>query len=103
MNNQGVGSYNSLRARAKAIPIDDEQFLVEPLVGAVTGKRTIARQPTAKKDSKQPVKRRKKNLEALKCKSDLGLRNQIRRLLAKPPEERTNFLRKRIGLRGSCL
>jgi hypothetical protein len=103
MNNQGVGSYNSLRARAKAIPIDDEQFLVEPLVGAVTGKRTIARQPTAKKDSKQPVKRRKKNLEALKCKSDLGLRDQIRRLLAKPPEERTNFLRKRIGLRGSCL
>lgn len=103
MNNQGVGSYNSLRARAKAIPIDDEQFLVEPLVGAVTGKRTIARQPTAKKDSKKPAKSRKKNLDALKRESDLALRDQIRRLLAKPPEERTNFLRKRIGLRGSCL
>src|SRR6185295_16910553 len=35
---QDVGSYKSLRARAKAIPIDDEQFLVEPRVGAATRK-----------------------------------------------------------------
>jgi hypothetical protein len=42
-------------------------------------------------------------LEALKRESDRALRDQIRRLLQKPPEERTHFLRKRIALHGSCL
>ena len=46
---------------------------------------------------------RKVRLEALKKESDLALRDQIRRLLALPPERRTNFLRKRIGFRVSCL
>jgi hypothetical protein len=46
---------------------------------------------------------RKAKLEALKKESDLALRDQIRRLLALPPERRTNFLRKRIGFRISCL
>jgi len=46
---------------------------------------------------------RKEQLEALKLESDLALRDQIRRLLALPPERRTHFLRKRIGLRMSCL
>jgi hypothetical protein len=46
---------------------------------------------------------RKAQLEALKKESDLALRDQIRALLALPPERRTNFLRKRIGIRMSCL
>ena len=41
--------------------------------------------------------------EALQRESDRALRDRIRRLLQKPPEERTHFLRKRIGFQASCL
>jgi hypothetical protein len=52
---------------------------------------------------KKPRITRKARLEALKLESDLALRDQIRRLLALPPEKRTNFLRKKVGIRMSCL
>lgn len=52
---------------------------------------------------RKPRVTRKAKLEALKKESDLALRDQIRRLLALPPEKRTHFLRKRIGFRISCL
>ncbi|MBZ5623461.1 MAG: hypothetical protein LAQ69_32770 [Acidobacteriia bacterium] len=45
----------------------------------------------------------KVKLEALQKESDLALRNQIRRLLVLPQEQRTHFLRKRVGFRMSCL
>ena len=46
---------------------------------------------------------RKARLDALKKESDLALRDQIRKLLSLPPEKRTNFLRKKVGIRMSCL
>ena len=46
---------------------------------------------------------RKEKLEALKKETELALIDQIRRLLALPPEKRTHFLRKRVGIRMSCL
>ena len=46
---------------------------------------------------------RKAVLEALKKESELALREQTRRLLALPPEKRTHFLRKRVGIRASCI
>jgi hypothetical protein len=41
--------------------------------------------------------------EASQRESDRAPRDRIRRLLQKPPEERTHFLRQRIGFQGSCL
>ena len=52
---------------------------------------------------KKPRVTRKAKLDALKKESDLALRDQIRRLLALPPEQRTHFLRKRVGIRMSCI
>ena len=46
---------------------------------------------------------REETLQALKADSELDLQDQIRRLLAKPPGERTHFLRRKIGITGSCL
>lgn len=48
-------------------------------------------------------KRRITRREALKRESNLAERDLIRRLLALPPEKRTHFLRKRVGLRMTCL
>lgn len=50
---------------------------------------------------RKPTRRAK--LEALGNESERGLVEQIRRLLALPPEKRTNFLRKKVGLRGSAV
>lgn len=46
---------------------------------------------------------RRAKLAALKKESDLALRDQIRLLLALPPDRRTHFLRKRVSYRISCL
>jgi hypothetical protein len=42
-------------------------------------------------------------LAALTLETDRALIDQIRRLQAKPMNQRTHFLRKRIGLRGSTI
>jgi hypothetical protein len=46
---------------------------------------------------------RKERLALLKKESELADIEMIRRWQALPPERRTNFLRKRIGVRSSCL
>jgi hypothetical protein len=46
---------------------------------------------------------RKERLDALKKESELAERDLIRRLQALPVEKRAHFLRKRIGVRMSCI
>jgi hypothetical protein len=57
--------------------------------------------PLSDKKKKKPS--REEILQALKAQSALDLQDRIRRLLAKPPGERTHFLRRKIGITGSCL
>jgi hypothetical protein len=47
--------------------------------------------------------RRDRQLEALRRESDRAEVEHIRHWLRLPPEKRTNFLRKRIGIQSSCL
>jgi hypothetical protein len=46
---------------------------------------------------------RRARLRALRHESERAELELIRRWQALPPEKRTNFLRKRLGWRGSCL
>ena len=50
-------------------------------------------------------KRRTRNekLDALRVATERAQREQIRRWLRLPPDRRTHFLRKRIGIQASCL
>jgi hypothetical protein len=75
----GVRSFNAVRSRATAVEIEEETLWVAALADIEV------------------------TLQALKAESEFDLQEQIRRLLAKPPGERTHFLRRKIGITGSCL
>lgn len=57
----------------------------------------------SKKTSASRKTSRTEQLEALRLASELDLKDQIRRLLAKPMNQRTHFLRKRVGICSTCL
>jgi hypothetical protein len=83
----GVGSFEALRGRAQRVQCGESGLLV------------VASQPLLPK----PRTTRKQRLALLKKESEQADLEMIRRWQALPPERRTNFLRKRIGLRASCL
>ena len=105
----GVRSYNALRSRATTIDLGGEEILVASLSDIIASKRAANRTRdrlylmSSRKRLQNEKSRRAGKLKALRIESDLALRDQIRRLIAKPPHERTHFLRKRIGLTGSFL
>lgn len=82
----GVRSFEGLRGRATALRLGSASLLVAGLADIM--KRRVSR---------------KTKLAALKKESELALEDQIRRALARPMEQRTHFLRKRIGLRMTCI
>jgi hypothetical protein len=105
----GIPSFEDLRKRATPVRFEDARLYVATLADtacATTAGPVPSRErqrAVALPKPKKPRATRKAQLEALKKESDLALRDQIQRLLALPPERRTHFLRKRIGLRMSCI
>ena len=104
----GIRSFDGLRKRALAVPLGDARILVATLADIIKSKKpaVFATSPCCRswrKSLQKPRVTRKVRLEALKKESDLAERDLIRRLLALPPQKRTHFLRKRVGIRMSCL
>jgi hypothetical protein len=111
----GVRSFEGLRKRSKCIRFGHSEMRVAALRDIIKSKKAANRAQSGHpatvrcwKFWRKPLanKRtvsRKTALDALKKESDMALRDQIRRLLALPPEKRTHFLRKRVGHRMSCL
>ncbi|MEO5925210.1 MAG: hypothetical protein ABIR70_15420 [Bryobacteraceae bacterium] len=93
----GVRSFESLRSRSQTWDFAGHALLVEAFVVARSTQRS------AGGPVKPKLVPRKQQLDALRAESDRALIEAIRRLLDKPMEERTHFLRKRIGLRASAI
>jgi hypothetical protein len=105
----GIRSFEGLRKRARAVRFGASTLYVAALADIIKSKaaagrpRDLAAPGAWGPRLRQQGTTRKAVLEALKKESELALRDQIRRLLALPPEKRTHFLRKRVGIRASCI
>jgi hypothetical protein len=105
----GIRSFEGLRKRARAVRFGASTLYVAALADIIKSEKAAGRpRDLAAPGTWGPRLRkqrttRKAVLEALKKESELALRDQIRRLLALPPEKRTHFLRKRVGIRASCI
>ena len=103
----GIRSLAALRSRATKIDLCGHALWVADLEDIIKSRRQRAVHAIGrcwKSWRRRSMKRRKlTKREAFERESDRVLRARIRRLLAKPPAERTHFLRKRIGFTASCL
>jgi len=107
----GFRSFAELRAASERFDLGGHALLIAGLPAIVRSKRA-ARRPRDKAVLDIPemalhekeARDTKAKLAALNAESDRALIEMIRRLLDKPIEQRTHFLRKRIAFfRGSCL
>jgi hypothetical protein len=110
----GVRSFESLRSRAAWIELGGEKLLVADLSDIIRSKKAAGdseimprskrwKKPLAKSGKKKAQPSRREVLAALRKESELAELDTIHRLLAKPPHERTHFLRKRVGICATCL
>ena len=89
----GVRSFAGLRSRAQTMEIAGVPLLVASLSDIKRKKAPRVKQRNV----------RRRALAAVRRESDRALVELIRRRLALPVEKRMNFLRKRVGVRGSAL
>jgi predicted nucleotidyltransferase len=109
----GVKSYESVRGRAASFEIGGEKLLAASLEDVILNRRETGRGRDLAVISlgRHELKRRepkKQRLptdarEALRLESDRALLELIRYRLSLPPEKRLNCLRRKIGLRATCL
>jgi len=105
----GIRSFEGLRKRAHHLSFGEAGLLVAALADIIKSKKAAGRPqeitmlPVQEMRLAKPRVTRKARLAALKKETERAEIDQIRRLLALPPEKRTHFLRKRIGYRMSCL
>jgi hypothetical protein len=105
----GFRSSTALHSRASRIDFGGHLLLVADLADIIKSKRAAGRprdRAVLEILEKALDERRKPGMtkrEAFEREGDRVLRERIRRLLEKPPQERTHFLRKRIGFTASCL
>jgi predicted nucleotidyltransferase len=110
----GVKSFEALQARSHRVVLGGHALRVADLAAVIESKTAAARpQDRAVLDilrqasmTRTPIRKHvapRQQLTALKMESELARRDLIRKLLSLPMEQRTNFLRKRVGFRASCL
>lgn len=91
----GVKSYEDVRGRAGLYEIGGHKILAASL--------DDIRHMMTKPVPTSPEKTASKRSAALKLESDRALLELIRYRLSLPPEQRLNCLRRKIGLRATCL
>jgi hypothetical protein len=104
----GITSFESLRSRSVKFPVDGHSLLVANISDIIRSKRAAGRPQDlgsifwkrAVPKKKQPT--RAQQLEALKKETERDLIEQIRRQLARPPEDRL-ILRKRVGIASTAV
>ncbi len=106
----GIRSYESMRSRALLVQFGEYEVRVADLRDIIRSKERAGREQDlavlpicggrlkSKKTAEPPEQK-----SALRLESDRALVEQIRRLLALPPNERTHFLRVRLAGGGSAL
>src|SRR5579863_7945043 len=105
----GISSFNGLWKRARRISFGAFPLHVATLPDIIRSKKAAAwprdRAVLAVLEQTLAETARHEKAETGRSpqESELALRDQIRRLLALPPEKRTHFLRKRVSIRMSCL
>lgn len=106
----GIRSYEAMRSRALLVLFGECEVHVADLRDVIRSKERAGREQDlavlpifgARLQSKKTAELPKKK-SALRLESDRALVEQIRRLLALPPNERTHFLRVRLADGGSAL
>ena len=104
----GVHSYESLRARASAVNFGERPLLVASLADVIKSKRAAGRPQdlailVTLEDTLMPKSKPSGKRLNLKQQFEFMHIAMFDSWLALPPERRTNFLRKRIGICSSAL